>query len=311
MPDAARSAATEATDTIAPRPLASRCGSAERATRNEPVRFTATIAEKSCGDSSATPPGAMTPAFSTSPSSRPNVPLTAPISSSTCPASAMSQTRSRAPVSAATARRAPARRPQIATRQPPAENMRAAAAPMPPPPPVTRTARAELMGAPPARRSSGADGLIAGSRGRAQVSEAGARGLPGPQYPGRRQAEHQQAEREPWRPDRWPGDLVERPVDGARGDQDADDRGDDQPHLAVSATEVPQRADRHQQVDHHEREPAEGRAPGEQREQPRPELVHQQRHDRGSGHEDRRAERRAVPPRRPGQHAGNPAVPGH
>src|SRR5258708_1961968 len=146
----------------------------------------------------------------------------------------MSQTRSRAPVSAATARRAPARRPQIATRQPPAANMRAAAAPMPLPPPVTRTARAELMGAPPARCSSGADGLIAGSRGRAQVSEAGARGLPGPQYPGRRQARHQQAERETWRPDRRPRDLVERPVAGPSRNQDAAHRGESQPDLAAA-----------------------------------------------------------------------------
>ncbi|HYS30853.1 MAG TPA: hypothetical protein VEM58_01195 [Streptosporangiaceae bacterium] len=65
--------------------------------------------------SSATPPGAMTPAFSTSPSRPPNSSVTDPTIRSTCLASEISHTRSSAPVSTATARSGPARRPQIAT----------------------------------------------------------------------------------------------------------------------------------------------------------------------------------------------------
>src|SRR5215831_10135166 len=226
----------DATETTAPR-LAMRWGRAARATRKAPVRLTDTMVDQSPGDRSTTPPGAITPAFSTSPSSRPNSPAAASTVRATCCGSRTSQTRSSAPVCAATARRAPARRPQMATRLPAAASVRATAAPIPLPPPVTRTACGRVTAC--------SHGSL-----RAQVGQLRARGPPGFQHEGGGETDHEQAEREPWRVDGRGGDLVERPEDGGGGNQDADHRRQDDPGPALGVREAAQRADRHEQVDH-------------------------------------------------------------
>src|SRR6185437_598196 len=275
MPLAARSAAIEATDTTAPR-LASRCGSAARATAYAPVRLTAIMAAKSAADSSATPPGYITPALSTSPSSPPSSATATATSRCAASGSAMSQVTAIAPVSAATAASGSARRPQMTTWSPAAARARATAAPMPVPPPVTRIVLTR-------------SGLYSPGPARGQVGQLGAGRAPGPEQERGTEPDHQQHQRQPRRPDRRAGDLVEGTEDGPRGDQDADDRRDGQPDPVGVGRVGAQRADAHQQVDHDQGKAAERRAPGEQREvvrglgqreQPGPELVQQQRQHR-------------------------------
>ncbi len=174
IPLAARSAAIDATETIAPR-RASRCGSAALATEKAPVRLTATIASQSASDRSATPPGSMTPAFSTSPSSPPNRSATEPTATATCAGSLTSHTTSTAPVCAATAASTPARRPKMATRSPPAVRDRVTAAPMPVPPPVTMTARGELTRCSWSGRRAGCSPTWGSGRPRSRRSRSRAR----------------------------------------------------------------------------------------------------------------------------------------